>query len=215
MLKKSRSLYEQFQSVLKANGGEVIISPDLSDPDFAFNPYLDAVSQADALAVFPDGRTRSETVFQRAIDVIRNSEQKLILGANSLYLYSALQDLSDQSLTNRLYLAVDWHPKLQTTETFFYSAYNYWHGNVNYRTAEAYEATQILAVILDDSLIDTRQEVKDRLSTDSFKSKLIQEDVFRFDENGDIERECEDRVIVTPNDYNSGFEVVDSDTCKN
>ncbi|NJL57219.1 ABC transporter substrate-binding protein, partial [bacterium] len=53
----SEDLFNQFQLVLKAFGGQVIAAFDLSDPNFNTRHLPSQVKKADALAVLPDGGT--------------------------------------------------------------------------------------------------------------------------------------------------------------
>lgn len=203
----SRSLSEQFKKALEEDKkrGKFIDKHSLSSPDFSLSEYSGEIREADAVAVFPDGQTvGSNKSFSRAIDVIKDvikyqDAHKLILGANSLYLMETLNKLNfkDLQLNNRLIIAVDWHPEEPGANVFATPAKEYWYGNVNYRTAMAYEATKILVKILQLGAQNNRASIKDKLSTFSSESSIVSGLKVSFDPNGD-RKETNTRVLVTP-----------------
>ncbi|MEH2069827.1 MAG: TIR domain-containing protein [Nostoc sp.] len=207
----SQSLFEQFKDTLeKDDKGRVINNYSLLAADYSLRKDLRKIREADALAVFPDGQTvetDSQTQesknqvdkFDRAIGVIeRTGANKLILGANSLYLMDTLDNLKDLQLNNRLIIAVDWHHKETGAQDFAEEANKkYWYGDVNYRTAMAYEATKILVKILQSGARNDRSSIKDYLSTFNSESSVVRGLGVSFDENGD-RNEKNIRVLVTP-----------------
>ncbi|WP_445628752.1 TIR domain-containing protein [Nostoc sp. DSM 114167] len=219
----SKSLFKQFKEVLeKDKKGRVIGVSSLSAPNFSLTQELGKSKQADALAVFPDGQTEdSNNSFYRAIEVIEKTD-KLILGANSLYQMETLNNLKDLQLNNRLIIAVDWHPNQPGADVFSTPAEQYWYGNVNYRTAMAYEATEILVkILLKSGVQNNRSSIKDNLSTFSpTKSSVVSDLTVSFEENGD-RQEKNIRVLVTPikptkpdqNNSELKFCIVNSPTC--
>ncbi|WP_138497838.1 TIR domain-containing protein [Nostoc sp. PA-18-2419] len=221
--KFSKSLFEQFKNALeKDNKGSVIDELSLWAQDFSLSQYSKEIGEANAVAVFPDGQTvGSNKSFSRAIDVIKATDaNKLILGANSLYLQETLNKLADLQLNNRLIIAVDWHSKETGADIFAMPAYKYWYGDVNYRTAMAYEATKILVKILESETKNDRSSIKDYLSTFSSESSIVSGLRVSFDENGD-RNEKNIRVLVTPiklnnleqNNSELKFCIVNSSNC--
>ena len=196
----SKSLFDQFQKALvNDKKGSIINKHSLSSQDFSLNQYLGEMRAADALAVFPDGQTvGSNNSFSRAIDVIGHKDApKLILGANSLYLMETLNNFKDLQLNNRLIIAVDWHPNQPGADVFATPAENYWYGDVNYRTAMAFEATEILVKILQSGAENNRLSIKDKLPKFSSDSSVVSGLTVSFKENGD-RKEKNIRVLVTP-----------------
>ncbi|MDF5711695.1 MAG: TIR domain-containing protein [Nostoc sp. S4] len=222
----SKSLFDQFKEALeKDDKGRVINNYSLSAADYSLRKYLVKIQEADVLAVFPDGQTEgNNSSFDRAIEVIENKKaNKLILGANSLYLMDTLNDHKDLQLNNRLIIAVDWHPKETGAQDFAEEANKkYWYGDVNYRTAMAYEATKILVKILQSGVRNDRSSIKDYLSTSTFslESSIVNGLQVSFDENGD-RNEKNIRVLVTPikptnldqNNSELKFCIVNSSNC--
>jgi ABC-type branched-subunit amino acid transport system substrate-binding protein len=200
--KFSESLYQEFQTSLKTRGS-IIGSYSLSQSDFSKKQYSIAVKEADALAIFPDGKIlNTNNSFDRAITLIEdNQRDKLILGANSLYDMETLNGLTiPQSYDplRSLIIAVDWHPKVAGAEVFVKKATeNYWYGDVNYRTAMAYEAAQILIKILESDEVDkSRLGIKKQLSEFIPSRSLVSNSTVSFDKSGD--RQGIEKVWVTP-----------------
>ena len=95
---------------------------------------------------------------------------------------------------NKLVLAADWHQDDENVKntSFVSDANSEWRGEVNRRTAQSYEAVQVLAYIIQSLAKDpkaevTREAVLQKLRTVS----RVKSDVFEtgidigFDENGD------------------------------
>ncbi|MHC0068780.1 TIR domain-containing protein [Nostoc sp. UIC 10890] len=203
----SISINEQFQKLSKDNG-IITVHHRLSLPNFSLSQYLEEMKTADALAVFPDGQTvDNNNSFIRVFDVIKDKfAPQLILGGNSLYLMETLNQLksSELELNNRLIIAVDWHPKQLNADykadpkanVFAMQAETYWYGDVNYRTAMAYEATKILVKMLQSGVRNDRSSIKDKLSKFSPENSVVSDSTVSFD-NGD-RKETITRVLVTP-----------------
>ncbi|NJO39204.1 MAG: ABC transporter substrate-binding protein [Cyanobacteria bacterium CRU_2_1] len=210
----SQDLYHQFVQVLNAYGGTVTATFDLADPTFDARQLPPQVSEADALAVLPDGGTilpdsgtGDATAFQKAIEILKlNNGEKPVLGANTLYLQNVVDQAGD-ALVDRLFVAVDWHPKQCGAAAFAKQINDYWGGDLNRRTALAYEAVQAVlqAISLSSNSPVTRQEIRQKLSEtgireDAAASSAILEGVsISFDARGD-RREITTRAIVTVNE---------------
>jgi branched-chain amino acid transport system substrate-binding protein len=203
----SRDLFDQFVQVLNAFEGRIVATFDLSDPNFDTRQLPPQVKEADALVVLPDGGTGGTTAFQNAIDIIKlNNREKPILGANTLYLQDVLEQVGDATV-DRLFIAVDWHPKQCGADAFTRQINEYWGGDLNRRTALAYEAVQAVgqAIRLSKSKPSmTRQDIKQKLSETGIRddarasSEIIKGLSISFDARGD-RREITTRAIVTVN----------------
>ncbi|MCC5599548.1 ABC transporter substrate-binding protein [Nostoc favosum] len=216
----SKDLFDQFVQVLKAFKGGVIATFDLSDPNFDASQLPPQVKDADALAVLPDGQTNDTRAFQKAINIIKlNNGEKPVLGANSLYLQEVINQAKDTTV-NRLFLAVDWHQKQCGAAAFAKQINEYWGGDLNRRTALAYEAVQAVlqAIKLSTSPV-TRQDIQQKLSQTGIipgvaaSSAIIEGLTISFDERGD-RRELTTRAIVTVNDK-LRFDLVKDVPCPN
>ncbi|MBW4476094.1 MAG: ABC transporter substrate-binding protein [Tolypothrix brevis GSE-NOS-MK-07-07A] len=213
-------MFEQFKVALKKRNISNIIAHDLSAKNFAAKQFSEEIKQANALAVFPDGQTKDgNNSFDKAIDIIdQNDGEKPILGSNTLYLSKSLNRINNKNPKNPLIISVDWHPDYPDAKAFANDAYeNYWHGDVNYRTALAYEATEVLVkVLLKGAKIKSRLDVKDILSYNFNESSSVVTGInVRFDD-GDTQENR--KIFVTPvfntsSNATSKFCIVNSDSC--
>jgi branched-chain amino acid transport system substrate-binding protein len=216
----SKDLFDQFVQVLNAFDGRIRATFDLSDPNFDTRQLPQQVQAADALVLLPDGGTGNTTAFQKAIAIIKlNNREKPILGANTLYLQDVLEQAGEATV-DRLFIAVDWHPKQCGAAPFAKQINEYWGGDLNRRTALAYEAVQTVlqAIRLSKSSI-TRQDVKQKLSETGIRedatasSAIIKGLSISFDARGD-RREITTRAIVTVNPQ-LRFDLVKDIPCPN
>ncbi|MBH8571807.1 ABC transporter substrate-binding protein [Nostocaceae cyanobacterium CENA369] len=172
----SEDLFEQFRSVLEGEmyKGLVIAKFDISDAKFDPSKLpQEIINTADALAVFPDGQTNNDTAFKKAIDIINwNNGKKPILGANTLYVQEILNQ-PKKTTVDALYLAVDWHPKQCGAQDFADQIRQYWGGDLNRRTALAYEAVQaVLQTIEPNSSVIRTKDIQNKLSQAGIGDKV-------------------------------------------
>ena len=182
-------------------GGSIINEFDLSDRNHNFiaSDSLEEVKDADAIVVIPDGQTNTSAPFGRAIEVIKaNKGEKLVLGANSLYLEDVLSEVSgtvgDEALVKKLFIAVDWHPLQCNAKAFAKEANQRWQGDVNRRTALSVEAVQVLLKTFKPKVDRTKvlQALSSGIEADS---DIIEGQTISFDSNGD--RKESNAFIVT------------------
>ncbi|WP_414578319.1 ABC transporter substrate-binding protein [Anabaena sp. CCY 9402-a] len=201
----SQDLFEQFKQVLRAFNGRIIAKFDLSDPKFDITKLPPEVRDADALALLPDGGTNDSLALQKAVDIIKlNNRKKPILGANPLYLQEVI-DKAQTTTVNSLFLTVDWHPNQCGAGNFRKEINEYWGGDLNRRTALAYEAIQAVlqAIKLSNSPVN-RQEIRQKLSETGIRpetaasSKIIDGLKISFNARGD-RIEFTTRAIVSVN----------------
>ncbi|XGB42320.1 MAG: ABC transporter substrate-binding protein [Nodosilinea sp. LVE1205-7] len=130
----SKSLLEVFSTTLGLEGGQVVKTIDLSQP----NPENALQnSGADALVLFPDS-----TTFDLAISVVQANQGKLpIFAGDSFYRIETLQK-AGSSLQGAV-LAVPWH-RQKALPQFIQAANQLWGGDINWRTALSYDAFQVL-----------------------------------------------------------------------
>lgn len=216
----SADLLQQFETVLPAFNGSIIAKYDLSDPNFNIKQLPPEVSNADALAVLADGGTDNNEAFQKAIEMIKlNNGKKPVLGANPLYLQKVI-DQAQEATVNSLFMAVDWHHKQCSARDFAQQINKYWGGNLNRRTALAYEAVQaILQGIKPSGVSVTRQNIRQKLANtgiipgEAASSATNKGQLISFDARGD-RKEITTRAIVTVN-RNLQFDLVKDDSCPN
>ncbi|HEY9801925.1 MAG TPA: ABC transporter substrate-binding protein [Leptolyngbyaceae cyanobacterium] len=217
----SKDLHEQFEQVIRAFNGRIVANFDLSDPNFDISKLPPEVENADALVLLPDGGTNNSMTLQKAIEITKlNKGKKPILAANPMYLQEVISEAKNATVNN-IFLAVDWHPKQCGAEKFRKQTNEYWGGDLNRRTALAYEAVQAVlqAIKLSDTPV-TRQEIRQKLSETGIQpstaasSDVVKDTPIRFDARGD-RMEFTTRVIVTVKEVNKklSFEIVKDISC--
>jgi branched-chain amino acid transport system substrate-binding protein len=200
----SEDLYFEFKSALRSRGGEVS-DFNLSDQD-AVQKSLQQLQNFDALAVFPDAKTDTDTEFNTAVQVVKATKGKtLILGANTLAFADVLSEIKESSgddALKKLVIPVDWDSmQSSASQTFIREARAEWGGDVNRRTALSYEAAQaIQAVLLSQPPINTSAEVVKALRQIKTDSNVFVGRKISFDTEGN-RNEITSRFLVT-GDFN-------------
>ncbi|BAY96723.1 extracellular ligand-binding receptor [Tolypothrix tenuis PCC 7101] len=138
----TQSFKDEFIKGIVAGGGKV--NPTNCDVAAAdFNPSA-LISQfissgADSLVLAPHVDR-----INKALDLAAANSGKLTLFASpTLYTFQTLQ--VGKSDVNGLVLAIPWHPQAIPGNPFPQNAVKLWGGNVNWRTATAYDATIAIA----------------------------------------------------------------------
>lgn len=210
----SQDLTNAFMSTLK-NYAQVLLF-DLSDSE-DFDRGKNRLDEFDVLAIFPDGRTSDTTAFNRAIELLKNSGNQLILGANPLYDAPNLVD-KDQLPQLRVQLdnpgkglvvAIDWFSGCDSNTDFIGTANNIWGGDPNRIYAMSYEAVQVIVDRLGQENTNTRAGMLSALSNsqDTVKSDVFKNKTISFDQNGD-RNEIKNRILITPGSA-EGFDPVE------
>ncbi len=111
----------------------------------------------------------------QATDTARANRGRLkLLGSPTLYTAKTLE--LGQGAVNDLLLAAPWHPGVLPNHTFAREAAALWGGSVNWRTAMSYDATQSIAVGLQQAIVTggnsapTREGLKDVLRSADFSA---------------------------------------------
>lgn len=199
----SRNLFNQFQSILNTRGGEAVETFDLSD-EIDIEAVLNRVKdEVDALAVLPDGRTRTDIPFKRAVEIIKaNQGEKLIVGSNPLYNQSVINEAGGRdnaNVKNKLILATDWYRECEPNSegSFVEQAeQDYWFGGVNRTTALSYEAVQVVVETLAPGI--TSSQIQQKLTTGSPESAVFDGKTISFKDGDRIE--LAERILTTPGD---------------
>jgi branched-chain amino acid transport system substrate-binding protein len=131
----SKSLMESFSTTLGLEGGQIVQQVDLSEGNAAGQL---ANSNADVVVLLPDSETLSQ-----AIEVASTNRNRLpILAGDAFYTIESLQK-GGSALSNAV-LSVPWHPLASANPNFVQASSSLWGGDVNWRTAFAYDAMQTL-----------------------------------------------------------------------
>ncbi len=178
--KYSLSLKEEFTSAIFADGGQVIeINCDLADNNFnALDKISQAIEQeADSLLVIPDVNN-----LDAAIAVAQaNQNRLLLLGSASVYTFETLKE--GQKTVEGMILAVPWHPQSLGSSEFIAQARGLWGGDVNWRTAAAYDAMIAIVTAFKAGNSD-RQSIQQALSNNNFSVRGAAQEV-KFLPSGD------------------------------
>jgi branched-chain amino acid transport system substrate-binding protein len=159
----SKSFQEEFTLAIFEYGGEIAATKcDFAAPKF--NPQAipsQAISDgAEALLLIPDVNR-----IHQAIAVAQANEQRLtLLGNHTMYTFETLQQ--GQLDVNGMVLAVAWHPNLITDPNFLHQAQKLWGGVGTWRTASAYDATQVAIAGLNSGR--SRQQLQQALTNPEF-----------------------------------------------
>jgi branched-chain amino acid transport system substrate-binding protein len=158
----SKSLQETFTTDVLSNGGEVVAEVDLSENNFNPAEALKTIQAqgAKALVFLND----SATVDKAYLLMQLNNRKLPLLGGNSLYKPQTLQIAGEKA--QGLVLGVPWNALGSPNTEFTAATRRLWGGDVNWRTAMAYDATQVLAAGLTQN--PSRSGIQETLSQSGF-----------------------------------------------
>lgn len=160
----SQSLKSEFVTAVSLGGGQVVSEFDLSDPNF--NP-AQSVSQAingDAQVLMLAVNTGT---LDKALQVVQINGKRLnLLGGDDVYTPKTLQ-LGGLAAENMV-LAIPWHILGNSASEFPKAANQLWGGEVNWRTAMAYDAAKALIAGIERN--PTRTGVQQALSASDFSA---------------------------------------------
>lgn len=161
----SQSLKSEFVTAVSLGGGEVISEVDLSDPNFDAVPSIDQAIQAGAQVLMLAVNTGT---LDKAMLVVQvNGKRLKLLAGDDVYTPKTLQlgGLAAESMV----LAIPWHILGNPEAEFTKGANQLWGGEVNWRTAMAYDAAQALITAMERN--PTRTGVRQALLAPDFSAK--------------------------------------------
>jgi branched-chain amino acid transport system substrate-binding protein len=163
----SLSLQEEFTSAVFADGGKIVeISCDLSADNF--NP---SAVVSEAISSGADGLLLAPSVerLNLAAEIAKADKQRLfLLGSSTMYTFQILD--KGKAEVNGMVLTVPWHPNSFAGNPFPQQAIQLWGGEVNWRSALAYDATLAIITGFKQGEI-SRQGLQKTLSTPNFSSQ--------------------------------------------
>ncbi|MGB5594912.1 MAG: ABC transporter substrate-binding protein, partial [Crocosphaera sp.] len=199
----SLSLKEEFTSAIFADGGKVMeINCDLAQSNInALDKVSQAIDQgADSLLLIPTVNN-----IDAAIAIAQaNQNRLLLLGSSALYTFETLKE--GQKTVAGMVLAVPWHPQAVGGNGFIAQARQLWGGDVNWRTAAAYDAATAIVTALKQGNTD-RQSLQKALSNSSFSVQGAAEEV-KFLPSGDRNGGSILITIVPGQKSRTGFDFV-------
>ncbi len=158
----SESLKSEFITAVSLGGGQVVRVFDLSDANFsAADSFQQAIDwEAEVLMLAANTAT-----LDKALQVVQVNRQRLsLLGGDDVYTPKTLQVAGE--LGKDMVLAIPWHIDTKSQNNFGQVARQLWGGDVNWRTAMAYDATVALIAALERS--PTRIGLQKVLSNPNF-----------------------------------------------
>jgi branched-chain amino acid transport system substrate-binding protein len=158
----SQSLKSEFVTSVSLGGGQVINEFDLSDANFnavqSVNQALQGGAQVLMLAV-------NTSTLDKALQVVQVNGKRLnLLGGDDVYTPKTLQ-LGGLAAENMV-LAIPWHSLGNPQAEFLKAANQLWGGEVNWRTAMAYDAAKALIAGIERN--PTRAGVQQALLSSDF-----------------------------------------------
>jgi branched-chain amino acid transport system substrate-binding protein len=136
----SKSLKEEFTTALTSDGGSIVAEYDLAGSDFRASESIDQAAQQGAQVLVLATNTAT---LAPALQVITANRQRLqILGGDSLYSPKVLQTGGEAA--TGMVVAVPWILLSNPNAPFAQESQQLWGGDVNWRTAMAYDAAMTL-----------------------------------------------------------------------
>ena len=159
----SKSLKDSFATDIANSGGEVGLEIDLSQGNF--NP-AEVLQQAQAEAEVLVFLNDSGTIDKAYLLMQLNNNKMPMVAGDSFYKPQTLQNVGEKAVG--LVLAVPWHILGNADVNFVSASRKLWGGDVNWRTAMAYDAVK--AIDSSVGIVDypSRQSIQKKLSKPGF-----------------------------------------------
>jgi branched-chain amino acid transport system substrate-binding protein len=197
----SQSLKSEFAAGLALGGGKVVQEFDMNGAGFDGAAALAQAKEADVIMLAANTGT-----LDKAMTVVQANAKKLpMLGGDDVYAPKTLE--SGKAEGEGLVVAVPWHIEAQPNGAFNKSSQQLWQASVNWRTALAYDATQVFVAALKASPNPTRQSVRDAMAANSFKATGASGDV-SFLPSGDRSANVQLVRVVPGKKSGKGFDFV-------
>ncbi|MDJ0843275.1 ABC transporter substrate-binding protein [Crocosphaera sp.] len=160
----SQSLKDEFTKSLFSDGGEVVGEFDLSRPDFnPRNDWQQAKNQGTEVLML----ALTTDTLDQALEVIKiNKNELFLLGGDDGYNAQLLEQGGADVVG--MVLAIPWHIAAHKNDPFVQVAQQLWGGEINWRTALAYDATLAFINGLERTSNPTRQSLQETLSQADF-----------------------------------------------
>ena len=201
----SESLKSEFRTSVYLGGGEVVDTFDLADPDFDASGHWQQAADSGAEAIMLAANT---STLDKALQVAQVNRQRLsLLGGDDVYTPKTLQIAG--ATGNDMVLAIPWHSRSNPDSHFASVARQLWGGEVNWRSAMAYDATKALIAAIAQSDKPTRLSVRENLSDPDFTTPGANSQV-NFLPSGDRFTNIQ-LVQMQPSNNKFGYEFVPID----
>jgi branched-chain amino acid transport system substrate-binding protein len=196
----SNSLKQEFSNELVFENGQIVGEYDLSSGIDPTQALSEAQQQgAQAIALLPNSET-----LDPALQVVQANGRRLpILAGDSVYNFTTLETAGANGVG--ITLAVPWQSQQGNGETFAAAARELWGGDVNWRTAMAYDAVQVFQAALQQN--PTRAGVQSAIAAQSFQATGAS-GAIRFVQSGDRNQAAQLVTIAPGNRSGTGYDFV-------
>jgi branched-chain amino acid transport system substrate-binding protein len=200
----SISLRDAFTTDLLSNGGIIVAEFDFAQPDFNIANVVQQANQQDAevLVLLPNS-SNPDTLNKSYLIIQLNNNKLPLLGGDSLYKPQTLQIGGKNAVG--MVLAVPWHILGDPSSLFPLAATRLWGGDVNWRTALAYDAAKALIAAME--IKPDRQGIQQVLSASNFSTSGASGDI-RFFPSGDRNQTVQLVKIIPGNRSGFGYDFV-------
>lgn len=200
----SLSVKAEFTTELLSNGGAVVANFDVVEPGFSAGK---ALQEAKALGAQVIMLALTADTNDTALQIIAVNQKELpMIGGDDMYNFKIL-DVGRASAEG-LVVAVPWHILSYEQSRFVSESRRLWGGDVNWRTAMAYDAVSALVKAIDQN--PTREGVAAVLASPGFSADGATEAV-RFLPTGDRNQPSQLVEVVAGNRSGTGFDYVPVD----
>lgn len=197
----SLSLKDEFTTALYADGGQIVSEVDVTRSGFNAAASLSQAQQQGAEAIVL--LTNTATLDQ-ALEIIKaNSGQLKLLGGDSLYNPQILEVAG--AAAEGMDVAVPWILLADPQSSFAQSSRQLWGGDVNWRTAMAYDAVIAFAEAIRRS--PTRSGIQQALSQSGFEASGATGSV-KFLPSGDRNQAMQLVTVAPGNRSGYGYDFV-------
>jgi branched-chain amino acid transport system substrate-binding protein len=160
----SKSLKGELSTAIALQGGQIVAEYDLASSSFSASQSLEEAKQRGAEAIL---LANNMGTLDRALQIVQANQGHLpLLGGDDLYSPKTLDVTREQG--RGMVVAVPWHILATGSESFAARSRRLWGGDVNWRTATAYDATQALGAALQQN--PTRSGVQTALHSPTFSA---------------------------------------------
>lgn len=160
----SQSFKSEFVTAVSLGGGQVVSEFDLSAPGFSAAKSVEQAVAQGAKVLTLAGNTGT---LDAALQVVQVNRRRLgLLGDDDVYSPKTLE--VGQGNAEGMVVAVPWHIDAHRDSAFVRQSKQLWMGNVNWRTAMAYDATKALIAAIERD--PTRAGVQQALMAPNFSA---------------------------------------------
>ncbi|MGB3572770.1 MAG: ABC transporter substrate-binding protein [Phormidesmis sp.] len=197
----SNSVKSEFTTELLSNGGNVVADYDVSEPGFSAGRAVQAAKEKGATVLMLALNTATIDAANQIIAV--NQQALPMVGGDSLYNPKVLD--VGRGNADGLTVAVPWHILSHEQSPFVAESRQLWGGDINWRTATAYDAVKALAAGL--AVDASRSGIAEALASSSTTIEGAT-DPIRFLPSGDLNQPSQLVTVEPGNRSGSGYDYV-------